>query len=176
MLGLGIIFFPYFCSWFTLRKGHSLRVKIISFCWLSIVFVAIINSEKRATDKSKYVDKIKKVKEASYVKKSCSLVSHMFGSRSRMSNVQKDQKWKDYKGKPFKWDLKVVEVSDAIIGGGYNVQFKCRGSNSFISDIIVKYPSTDKDFILKLEKGSFYKIKGMLVSYSSLVGLSAKAI
>lgn len=42
LLGVGIFLIPLVFSWFTLRKGHTTKAKVISFAWLviSIVFVA----------------------------------------------------------------------------------------------------------------------------------------
>ena len=34
LLGIGIIFIPYIFSWFTLRNGHSVLSRIVSFSWL----------------------------------------------------------------------------------------------------------------------------------------------
>ena len=86
----------------------------------------------------------------------------------------KKQKFgKNYKGKAFEWSLEVRDVSNEIISDGFTVQFKCENSNALASDILMTYPKTAKDVVLKLEIGSFYKVKGLLIDYSSFAGLQA---
>ena len=46
-LGVGILFFPFFFSWCTLRKGHSILAKVISLGWL--FFVIVIPASKHDT-------------------------------------------------------------------------------------------------------------------------------
>lgn len=50
-LGLGIFLIPLVFSWFTLRKGHTTKAKVISFAWLviSIVFVATQDHSTKRT-------------------------------------------------------------------------------------------------------------------------------
>jgi hypothetical protein len=36
LLGLGIFFFPFIFSWFTLRRGYSTLARVIVFSWLLI--------------------------------------------------------------------------------------------------------------------------------------------
>lgn len=38
-LGAGIVLFPIIFSWFTLRKGHSTKAKVIAFSWLALYLV-----------------------------------------------------------------------------------------------------------------------------------------
>jgi hypothetical protein len=49
ILGLGILLIPVIFSWFTLRKGHTTKAKVISFAWLFISFAIIIGSENDTT-------------------------------------------------------------------------------------------------------------------------------
>ena len=44
LLGIGIFIIPLFFSWFTLRKGHTTKAKVISFGWL-VLSLAIIGSQ-----------------------------------------------------------------------------------------------------------------------------------
>lgn len=41
LLGLGIFLFPYIFSWFTLRKGHTSKAKVISFVWLGLILFSV---------------------------------------------------------------------------------------------------------------------------------------
>ncbi len=44
LLGAGILFIPFIFSWFTLRKGHSVLARTLSFSWL-FLFVVIIGAQ-----------------------------------------------------------------------------------------------------------------------------------
>jgi hypothetical protein len=44
LLGIGIFLVPLIFSWFTLRKGHTTKAKVISFAWL-ILSLAIIGAQ-----------------------------------------------------------------------------------------------------------------------------------
>jgi len=44
LLGIGIFLMPGIFSWFTLRKGHTIKAKVISFLWLVVCLAIIISS------------------------------------------------------------------------------------------------------------------------------------
>lgn len=44
LLGIGIFLIPLIFSWFTLRKGHTTKAKVISFSWLALS-LAIIGAQ-----------------------------------------------------------------------------------------------------------------------------------
>ncbi|WP_413664770.1 DUF4236 domain-containing protein [Microbulbifer sp. CNSA002] len=41
LLGVGIFLIPYIFAWFTLRKGHSVLSRVVSFGWLSWLIFSI---------------------------------------------------------------------------------------------------------------------------------------
>lgn len=45
LLGIGILFIPFIFAWFTLRKGHSNKSKIISFVWMVLSFVIVSSQD-----------------------------------------------------------------------------------------------------------------------------------
>lgn len=51
-LGLGICFCPYIFSWFTLRKGYSRSVRIITFVWLGLALFAFSCNSYNSTSPS----------------------------------------------------------------------------------------------------------------------------
>jgi zinc ribbon protein len=111
-------------------------------------------------------------KSKQVVSESCDELSRMFGPQSNLSDLQKDELWKNYKGKAFKWPLRVTEVSSDAFGG-YTVQYKCGvNSPSFIQDIQLKYDESRKPFVIQLRKGQVYEIGGVLNSQSTLLGMS----
>lgn len=46
LLGIGILFLPMLFSWFTLRKGHSTKSRVISFCWLVFSLLIVVSGNK----------------------------------------------------------------------------------------------------------------------------------
>jgi hypothetical protein len=111
--------------------------------------------------------------EPAFISESCYSLSTKFGTTSKLSDLQKDEAWKDYKGKNFQWDLEITEVSAGILSG-YTVQAKCSPrSPSIIQDIQLDYDGDAKNMVMKLQKGSVYKIRGTLTNTSTLFGLGA---
>ena len=70
----------------------------------------------------------------------CVKLARIFGAGSDLTDLQKEERWKQYKGKDFAWDLKIIEVSTGPLGG-VHVEAECpalsrcaaRGSISSIS-------------------------------------------
>lgn len=115
-------------------------------------------------------------KELTYVTESCLELSEKFGASSKLSDLQKEELWKDYKGKAFKWDLKVTEVSSDMFGG-FSVQFKCAPeSPSFIQDVQIKYPKEAKSTVMGLMKDETYTVEGVLKHSGALLGMTADAL
>lgn len=110
---------------------------------------------------------------AQLLTESCLSVSTKFGTSSKLSDLQKDEMWSAYKGKAFAWNLEIVEVRAGVFGG-YTVQAKCAPkSPSLIQDIQLSYDADAKPFVMSLQKGSTYEIRGVLTSTSTLFGLGA---
>lgn len=111
-----------------------------------------------------------------YLKESCTQLARAFGPESRLSDLQKEEAWKQYEGKEFAWDLEVVEVSSGLLGG-YTVQFKCgRNSPSLIQDLQMSFPARAKSMVMQLQKGAVYEIEGRLKYSSTLLGMTAEPI
>jgi hypothetical protein len=176
LFGTGIFFMPYIFSWFTLKKGYSNTVKGVSFVWMAVILINMGNRSPSGVSSSRVVASAKDENKIELIKESCLKVSNIFGASSKLSDLQKDELWKDYKDKTFNWKLSVTEVSSKSFGDGFTVQYKCEGSNSFIQDVVVNYPSSAKQAVLGLEKGSVYSVKGTLTHYSSLLGLSSETL
>jgi tRNA_anti-like len=51
-LGIGILLLPIIFAWFTLRKGHSTRAKIISFVWLAFTFAIVAGQDRTSTGRT----------------------------------------------------------------------------------------------------------------------------
>jgi hypothetical protein len=51
LLGIGILLIPLIFAWFTLRKGHTTKAKIISFVWL-VLSLVIVGSQDGTSSRS----------------------------------------------------------------------------------------------------------------------------
>jgi hypothetical protein len=106
------------------------------------------------------------------VGESCLELAAKFGTSSKLSDLQKEEAWKQYRGRPFSWQLSVTEVSSDMLGG-FTVQYKCSPqSPSLIQDIQLKYQDSAKGFVMNLQKGQSYQIKGKLGASSTLFGMT----
>lgn len=43
-LGIGILFLPIVFAWFTLQKGYRILPRVISFIWLLVTVVSMVNN------------------------------------------------------------------------------------------------------------------------------------
>lgn len=111
-----------------------------------------------------------------YISASCLELATSFGPQSKLSDLQKEELWPQYRGKFFKWQLEVTEVSSDTFGG-YTVQFKCSPkSPSFIQDIQLEYEDDAKSFVMGLQKKGSYEITGKLGSTSTLLGMTGDGV
>ena len=152
-----------------------------------LFFIGALARKPRSSSASSYVEptqvratpaprRIAEAPAVASVSESCSELSKQFGVSSKLSDLQKDELWKNYAGKRFTWQLKITEVSSGMLGG-YTVQAKCSPkSPSFIQDIIISYDGDAKSFVLGLQKDETYTLSGVLGTSSTLLGLSADGI
>lgn len=49
LLGIGIFLIPIIFAWFTLRKGHTTKAKVISFVWLAITLIIGLSQDDNST-------------------------------------------------------------------------------------------------------------------------------
>jgi hypothetical protein len=113
---------------------------------------------------------------ALYLKESCNRLAGMFGTGSSLSELQKEELWKQYEGKMFNWTMEFVDADSETFGDGVVAHWKCQDSDSFVSDLLITYPAGARASVLQLHKGAFYKIKGRLKRTSTLLGLSGQPL
>lgn len=176
LLGGGIFVMPYIFAWFTLRKGYSTAARVISFGWMVLVVGAAIAGPTSGGDFSSggpstasAASSTPSQADREYVDISCRKMVKRFGPNSKLSDLQKEKAWPKYQGKAFSWDLEIVEVSEEMFGG-FQVQAKCKDSNSFIQDLAIKYGDDYEDYVLGLEKGAVYELSGTFDTYTAMTG------
>jgi hypothetical protein len=156
----------------TIRTALSIAMLAV----FGILAAATASRDDRGSSSSTGGPAASEPKTYTYIDEKCGELAEKFGTQSKLSDLQKEELWKNYKGKAFKWNLQVTEVSSDAFGG-YTVQFKCaHNSPSLIQDIQLKYRDDHKDVVMKMNKDGFYSVGGVLKRSSSLLGMSGDAI
>ena len=112
LLGIGIFFLPLIFSWFTLRKGHTTKAKIVSFGWL-VLCLAIIASQDG--NKSNNSSSIATPTEAK-VEQIMQVNIHEILSAYKNNEVGADNK---YKGKNIQVTGKIGDIKKDILDNLY---------------------------------------------------------
>lgn len=106
-----------------------------------------------------------------YVTQTCADVAHLFGSQSRMSDLQQTELWRQYDGKWARWSVTAGEVSETF--GQLQVQFKC-GTESLLFDGHAYFGDDQRARLLGVQPGATIQIEGRLEDHGRLLGLSLR--
>ena len=104
-----------------------------------------------------------------YIQSSCVDFCRIFGTQSKLSDLQKDEEIKKYKGKYVKWTGKVSSIDTFL--GTLKVQIKCL-PQTFVSDLIVSFEDDQKDALLKYSKDDSIGFEARIENYGALIGHS----
>ncbi len=90
----------------------------------------------------------------------CAKLARTFGAGSALTDLQKDEAWKQYQGQYFQWDLKVTEVVSGPLGG---IHVSAEGANwPDLGPIQIEYD--DATWARQLTKDTVWRLKGKLRS------------
>ena len=90
-------------------------------------------------------------------------VERNFGSKSSLTELQKDQHWKRYKGACVKWTGKLVHVQEGWLGG-ITLGFQHQPA-TFTYDVLLSAPSSYKDIALSMQKNNYCEYTATLKNY-----------
>ena len=90
-------------------------------------------------------------------------VHNKFSIESSLTDLQKDEEWKKYKGKCVEWRGQ-LEYLDQGFFGGISVGFKHR-NETFTYDVLVSAPKSEKENLMKWRQGTKYTYKATLRDY-----------
>ena len=96
-------------------------------------------------------------------------VNSKFGINSSLTDLQKREEWKKYKGKCVQWTGELAHLDEGMLGG-IVVGFK-HLSDTFTYDVYVTASSQMKDHLLTLSQGSWHEYKGRLKDYGAFLGI-----
>lgn len=145
---------------------------------------AEIKAQKLAEKEQNLAD-IQKAKELkqqeatkiTFYEDSCLAVINLFGPKSTLTGYQREQLWdQKYKGKVFKWQLRVTDISSKVFSGGLHLQAACVGSDSLIQDIVISYKKDARPLFQSVQRGQTVTAKGILKYQGELIGLNADGI
>ena len=104
-----------------------------------------------------------------YVTETCSAVAHMFGTQSRMTDLQQNELWRAYDGKWVRWRVTVGDVSETF--GTLQMQFKC-GTESLLFDGHARFGDDQRARLVQAQQGSTVEIEGRLSDHGRLMGMT----
>jgi hypothetical protein len=91
----------------------------------------------------------------------------IYGVKSKTTDMQKEQSWKDFQGKRVAWSGEVAEVSNGTFGG-LQVSIKM-DKDTLISDINLELKKDYEGAASKLTKGSRLNFVGTMKSYGGAI-------
>jgi hypothetical protein len=149
----------------TLTVGKVILAVVLACCIFSALSVA---TGSGARSKSQAV-----AAPQPPITESCAELARKFDPSSKLSELQKVELWKAYEGREFRWSMVLVNADEAPFGDGLSTQWKCQGSHSLVSDVLVSAGKEWRTSILEMKKGDLYEIHGRLRRSSTLLGLTA---
>ena len=98
-------------------------------------------------------------------------VNGLFGASSNLTNLQKDEKWKDYEGLCVEWSGELTYLDEGMLGGLSIGMRHLRGTLTY--DVLISAPREQKARLLGWMEGNVYKYKATLKRYGGLLPISA---
>ena len=90
-------------------------------------------------------------------------VNRLFAHDSGLTELQKDEAWKDYKGLCVEWTGEVADIDSQVISG-FSVGMKHLRS-TLTYDVLIDAPSSQKETLLSWQQGTRRTYRATLVSY-----------
>ena len=94
-------------------------------------------------------------------------VDQKFGIGSKWTDLRKEEEWKKYKGKCVEWKGELSHLEQGWFGG-LSVGFK-HLPFTLTFDVLVSAPRSEKDNLMKWEKGTSYTYKATLKDYAGVI-------
>ena len=90
-------------------------------------------------------------------------VDRKFGMDGSLTEIQKDDEWKKYKGQCVEWHGQLVRLDNKLFGG-FAVDFKHR-QDAITSDVQVSAPGSAKEQLKSWQNNRLYTYKATLKKY-----------
>jgi hypothetical protein len=102
---------------------------------------------------------------------SWSEINDIYNLKSKYTDLQKDEYWKQYNGKKIKWSGTVREVSQSL--GSLSLQVKMN-ADSFTSDLLITLKDSQRTTALGLKQGDSVTFTGILDRWGSFLPITIK--
>ena len=96
-------------------------------------------------------------------------ISAIYNLKSQYTDLQKDEYWKQYKGKKVRWSGTASSVSDSF--GSLSLQVKMN-PDTFTSDVLVTLKDSQRSKALTIKQGDFVTFTGILDRWGSILDVS----
>jgi hypothetical protein len=100
---------------------------------------------------------------------SWSEIDAIYNLKNKYTDLQKDESWKQYKGKKIRWSGTVSSVADSF--GSLSLQVKMN-PDTFTSDVLVTLKESQKSKALTLKEGDFVTFTGILDRWGSILPIT----
>ena len=93
-------------------------------------------------------------------------VNNLFGAKSNLTDLQKDEKWKQYEGLCVEWSGVLSSLDEDLLG---NIKVGMRHLRSTMtSDVLISAPDEQRANLLNWTEGKTYKYRATLDDYGGI--------
>lgn len=101
-----------------------------------------------------------------------STVDSVYNLKSKTTDLQKDERWKEFKGQKVRWTGTVSSVDESF--GSLTLQIKMN-SDTFTSDLLITLKDSERSKAMKFNKGHSVTFTGILNSWGTLLPITLKS-
>jgi hypothetical protein len=100
-----------------------------------------------------------------------SSVDSIYNLKSKQTDLQKNERWKEFKGQKVRWTGKVSSVSESF--GSLSLQVKMN-PDTLTSDLLITLKDSQRSSATRLSKGDSVTFTGILDSWGTLLPTTLK--
>ncbi len=160
------------------NKTRAIRVCIAGFlCFLLLATMAGNTEEGKAIEAKRGAERQHQAQAEAEAKLQAararisnitfSQVHRLFGVDGALTELQKEEEWKKYRGKCVEWTGQLVHLDEGL-WSGVEIGFK-HAQYTLTYDVIVSAPSAEKERLMALRQGRSYKYQATLREYGGVI-------
>ncbi len=100
-----------------------------------------------------------------------STIDSIYNLKYKKTDLQKDERWKEFKGQKVKWTGTVTPVGESF--GSLTLQVKMN-PDTWTSDLLIKLKDSQRSRATRLNKGDSVTFAGILDSWGSILPITLK--
>jgi hypothetical protein len=100
-----------------------------------------------------------------------STIDSIYNLKYKKTDLQKDERWKDFKGQKVKWTGEVTSVGESF--GSLTLQVKMN-PDTWTSDLLIRLKDSQRSRATRLNKGDSVTFTGILDSWGSILPITLK--